>query len=254
MNLWISGLLILILSILTAFIGYVLPWGQISFWAATVITNLLSAIPYLGKIIVEWIWGRFSVSYPTLIRFFSFHFIVPLIIFILVIIHIILLHSNGSSNPISVNLRIDKIRFDPYFSIKDIIGVIFILIFFLILILLNPFYSVDSENFIESNPIITPIHIKPEWYFLFAYAILRSIPNKLGGVLALLFRILIFLIKPFQKIKINIKFNILKKFFVIIFFYNFLILSYLGAKAIEFPYEILSKIFRISYFLLCLLI
>ena len=176
-----------------------MPWGQISFWAATVITNLLSVIPFWGELVVNWVWGGFSVSYPTLSRFFSFHFIFPILILILVILHILFLHFKGSSNSISSPLDLDKIRFDPYFLIKDFLRLILIIFILLFLILINPFYSVDSENFIEANPIITPNHIKPEWYFLFAYAILRSIPNKVGGVVALIIRILIFFIKNFSK-------------------------------------------------------
>lgn len=251
---WFSGIIILLLSIIIAFVGYVLPWGQISFWAATVITNLLSVIPYIGKILVEWIWGGFSVSYPTLRRFFSFHFLFPLIIIIIVIIHIIFLHFNGSINSISSPLNLDKIRFDPFFSIKDVLGIFFFFFLFIFFILLNPYYSVDSENFIEANPLITPIHIKPEWYFLFAYAILRSIPSKVGGVIALLIRIIILYIKSFQKLDYKIKFNFFKKIFTIIFFFSFIILTFLGSKSVEYPYEILSIIFRFCYFFFVILI
>lgn len=251
---WFSGIGILLISIIVAFVGYVLPWGQISFWAATVITNLLSAIPYLGKMLVEWIWGGFSVSYPTLNRFFSFHFLFPIIIILLVFIHLIFLHINGSSNSISSPLNLDKIRFDPFFSIKDILGVIFFLFIFLILILINPYYSVDSENFIEANPLITPIHIKPEWYFLFAYAILRAVPNKIGGVSALLIRILILYFKSFQNLSFKIKFNFLKKILLIMFCFSFFILSYLGAKNVEYPYELISILFRFIYFIFVILI
>lgn len=251
--LWFSGIIILLISIIVSFIGYVLPWGQISFWAATVITNLLSAIPYFGTFLVEWIWGGFSVSHPTLIRFFSFHFIFPLIILFIVIIHILILHKIGSSNLISF-LNLDKIRFDPYFTIKDLVGISIFIVFFLRLLFFSPFYSVDSENFIEANPLVTPIHIKPEWYFLFAYAILRSIPNKIGGVVALIIRISILLIKPFQKINKKIKFNFFKKFFVFCFFYVFFILTFLGGEGIEYPYEIISLIFSVLYFFFVILI
>jgi ubiquinol-cytochrome c reductase cytochrome b subunit len=250
---WFSGIIILFLSIIVAFIGYVLPWGQISFWAAIVITNLLSAIPYLGVDLVEFIWGGFSVSYPTLIRFFSFHFFFPFIILIIVFIHIIFLHNKGSSNTIRSPLNLDKIRFDPYFSIKDIIGLVVFFFFFIILLLLMPYYSVDSENFVEANPIITPIHIKPEWYFLFAYAILRSIPNKIGGVLALLISIIILFLKPLQK-KIKIKFNFIKKIYIFFYFHIFLILTFLGRKRVDYPFEFLSIFYTISYFILVLII
>jgi ubiquinol-cytochrome c reductase cytochrome b subunit len=251
---WFSGIIIFLLSILVAFVGYVLPWGQISFWAATVITNLLSIIPILGKILVEWIWGRFSVSYPTLNRFFSFHFLFPFIIIFFIFIHIYFLHINGSNNTISSPLNLDKISFDPFFSIKDILGVIFFLFLFLFLILINPYYSVDSENFIEANPIVTPIHIKPEWYFLFAYAILRAIPNKIGGVIILLIRILILYLKSFQNKNSKIKFNFIKKINLIFFFWSFIILTFLGGKNVDFPFEISSKLFTLLYFLFILII
>jgi len=251
-NLWFSGIMIILLSIMRAFFGYVLPWGQISFWAATVITNILSAIPFIGKILVEWIWGGFSVSYPTLNRFFSFHFILPLIISLIVFIHILILHLNGSSNKISF-LNLDKIRFDPYFTVKDLIGILIFTIIFLFILIYIPFYSIDSENFIEANPIITPIHIKPEWYFLFAYSILRSIPNKIGGVICLFISITIFIIKPFQ-IKIKIKFNWIKKYSLILFFYIFTILTYFGGKSIDYPFNSISIIFTIFYFIFSLII
>lgn len=252
--LWFSGIIIFLIRIIIAFVGYVLPWGQISFWAATVITNLLSVLPFIGKILVEWVWGGFSVSYPTLNRFFSFHFLFPFILIFLIIIHIFLLHLNGSNNTISSPLNLDKISFDPFFSIKDLIGLIFFLFFLFLLILINPFYSVDSENFIEANPIVTPIHIKPEWYFLFAYAILRAIPNKIGGVIILLLRILILYLKSFQNKNSKIKFNFSKKIRLIFFFWSFLILTFLGRKNVDFPYELLSKIFTMMYFFWVLLI
>lgn len=250
---WLSGILILLISIITAFIGYVLPWGQISFWAATVITNLLSIIPLFGQDLVEWLWGGFSVSYPTLMRFFSFHFILPLLVLIIVLIHIIFLHIYGSSNSINSLLDLDKIRFDPFFLVKDLIGILLLIFFFIIILCFNPYYSIDSENFIEANPIITPIHIKPEWYFLFAYSILRAVPRKIGGVIGLFLRIIILLIKPFQ-VNQKIKFNFLKKIFLFNYFFTFLILRYLGSKPIEFPFEILSKLFIFNYFFFSLVI
>lgn len=251
---WLSGVLILLISIIVAFLGYVLPWGQISFWAATVITNLLSIIPGIGDIIVKWIWGRFSVSYPTLNRFFSFHFLFPLIIILLIFSHIMFLHLTGSSNNINSSLNLDKIRFDPFFSIKDVIGVFLFFLLFLLLMLLNPYYSVDSENFIEANPLVTPIHIKPEWYFLFAYAILRSIPNKIGGVVSLIISIIILLIKPFQNLNLKMKFNFIKKFNVYLFLYLFFILTFLGGKSIDFPFDKISFYFMIFYFLIIIII
>jgi len=198
---WTVGVIILFLVMAAAFIGYVLIWGQISFWAATVITNLLSAIPYLGQILVQWIWGGFAVDNATLTRFFTFHFVLPFIIAALSIVHLLFLHQTGSNNPIGLKANLDKIPFHPYFSFKDIFGFIVMLWGLLSLALLSPYLLGDTENFIPANPLVTPIHIQPEWYFLFAYAILRSIPNKLGGAIALVASIAILLILPFtQKI------------------------------------------------------
>jgi len=201
---WISGVTTFFLVIATAFLGYVLPWGQISFWGATVITNLVSAIPYLGNIIVQWIWGGFAVDNATLTRFFTLHFLLPFIITGIVIIHLIFLHQTGSSNPLGTNSNIDKTLFHPYFTYKDLLGFLLIINFLTILSLQNPYLLRDPDNFIPANPLVTPIHIQPEWYFLFAYAILRSIPNKLGGVIALFLSIAILYIVPFI-IKKNFK-------------------------------------------------
>jgi len=198
---WTVGVIILFLVIAAAFIGYVLIWGQISFWAATVITNLLSAIPYLGQILVQWIWGGFAVDNATLTRFFTFHFVLPFIIAGLSIVHLLFLHQTGSNNPLGIKSNVDKIPFHPYFSFKDIFGFIVILWGLFILALLRPYLLGDTENFIPANPLVTPVHIQPEWYFLFAYAILRSIPNKLGGAIALVASIAILLILPFTQKK-----------------------------------------------------
>jgi len=245
---WRSGILIFLFSILTAFLGYVLPWGQISFWGATVITNLLSAIPYLGKIIVEWVWGGFSVNNSTLIRFFSLHYLFPFIISILVLIHLVFLHNQKSSNPLGLQNSPDKIPFHPYFSFKDITRAIIIFIFFLSICFLKPFILIDPDNFLPANPIITPIHIQPEWYFLFAYAILRAIPNKLGGVLALLSSILVLfslLLKP-NKIQHNKITNQTNTFWYFVLF--FLFLTWLGIKPVEDPFLDIRKIFTFLYF------
>jgi ubiquinol-cytochrome c reductase cytochrome b subunit len=196
---WSVGVVILLLVIGAAFIGYVLIWGQISFWAATVITNLLSAIPYLGKILVQWIWGGFAVDNATLTRFFTFHFLLPFVVAGISIVHLLFLHQTGSNNPTGIKSNQDKIPFHPYFSIKDLFGFILISFILVILVLTNPFLLGDVENFIPANPLVTPVHIQPEWYFLFAYAILRSIPNKLGGAVALVASILILIILPFSQ-------------------------------------------------------
>ena len=190
-SVWGIGILILLISIAAAFIGYVLPWGQISYWGATVITNLLSAIPYIGDTIVLWIWGGFSINNATLNRFFSLHFILPLVILFIVILHLFALHLTGSSNPLGSNYNNYKISFHPYFSIKDLLGFYIILFIFIIINFQYPYYLGDPDNFKIANPINTPTHIKPEWYFLFAYSILRAIPNKLGGVIGLVISILI---------------------------------------------------------------
>lgn len=249
-NTWITGTLILLLTIATAFLGYVLPWGQISFWGATVITNLLSAVPYLGEFLVQWLWGGFSINNATLTRFFTIHFILPFIIIIIVIIHLIFLHQTGSNNPLGVNRNLDKVPFQPYFILKDIIGFIIIYIIFIYIILINPNILGDPDNFSPANPIITPPHIKPEWYFLFAYAILRSIPNKLGGVILLLLSILILLIIPFYKI-INFKglnFYPLSQFNFWLFISIILLLTWIGIKPVENPYIFIGQILTLIYF------
>nr|YP_010350284.1 cytochrome b [Pyemotes zhonghuajia]UOK09668.1 cytochrome b [Pyemotes zhonghuajia] len=252
---WNSGIMILLILMATAFLGYVLPWGQMSFWAATVITNLLSAIPFWGNEIVIWLWGGFSVWSPTLTRFFSLHFLLPFIISALAIVHMISLHSTGSSNPIAIEMNKDKIKFHPYFTSKDLIGLIMMMFLFFMMILHFPYISTDPENFIPANPLITPIHIQPEWYFLFAYAILRSIPNKLGGVIALFLSIMIFLIKPFQMNKKNsFKFNPMKKIMCSLFFHIFIILSWIGMNQVEYPFESIGLIYSILYFLIILMI
>lgn len=248
---WIIGIFIFLITIITAFLGYVLPWGQISFWGATVITNLVSAIPYLGNNLVNWLWGGFSVDNATLNRFYSLHFIIPFIILLLVLIHLLFLHETGSRNPIGLNRNFFKIRFNPYFSIKDLLGFIIIICILILICTLNPYILSDPENYNIANSIITPVHIQPEWYFLFAYAILRSIPNKLGGVIALLISILILLILPFNinyKIK-GFKFNLINQFYFWIFISIFIILTWIGARPVEIPYIYIGQILSITYFI-----
>lgn len=247
---WNIGVVILLATMATAFLGYVLPWGQISFWGATVITNLLSAIPYCGSRLVEWLWGGFSVGNPTLSRFFTLHFLLPFVIAALVMIHLIFLHETGSNNPLGLNRNFDKIPFHPYFSIKDIVGFLLALYFLVVLALTSPYYLGDPDNFTPANPISTPAHIKPEWYFLFAYAILRSIPNKLGGVIALVLSIIIFLILPLTntyKFRSNQTYPLTK-----ITFWSFLviasILTWIGARPVEEPFVVIGQIITILYF------
>lgn len=246
---WFIGILILLLVIATAFVGYVLPWGQISFWGATVITNLLSAIPYLGLILVQWIWGGFAVDNATLVRFFTFHFILPFIVLALSIIHLLFLHQTGSNNPLGIKLNIDKIPFHPFFSIKDLFGYIIIFIILISLNFFNPYLLGDPDNFTPANPLSTPVHIQPEWYFLFAYAILRSIPNKLGGVLALLLSILILYIIPLTKNKFrSTQFYPINKFLFWSFVTIFILLTWAGAKPVEDPFIFTRQILTILYF------
>nr|YP_010895234.1 cytochrome b [Orthoprosopa grisea]WJW73773.1 cytochrome b [Orthoprosopa grisea] len=248
---WLSGTIILFLVMATAFMGYVLPWGQMSFWGATVITNLLSAIPYLGTDLVQWIWGGFAVDNATLTRFFTFHFILPFIVLAMVMIHLLFLHQTGSNNPIGLNSNLDKIPFHPYFSYKDIVGFITLLFLLTMLTLWNPYLLSDPDNFIPANPLVTPIHIQPEWYFLFAYAILRAIPNKLGGVIALVMSIAILMIMPFYHMSKfrGIEFYPINK---ILFWYMVIIvllLTWIGARPVENPYITIGQILTVTYFL-----
>lgn len=247
---WLVGVIILFLVIGTAFIGYVLPWGQISFWGATVITNLLSAVPYLGIDLVQWVWGGFAVDNATLTRFFTFHFILPFIVLAITIIHILFLHETGSNNPIGLNSNIDKITFHPYFTFKDIVGFIIIIIILIILVLINPYLLGDPDNFIPANPLITPVHIQPEWYFLFAYAILRSIPNKLGGVIALVLSIAILAILPFYHLRKfrGIQFYPINQIFFWIIVITVLLLTWIGARPVEDPYILTGQILTLIYF------
>lgn len=247
---WTIGVIILFLLIATAFLGYVLPWGQISFWGATVITNLVSAIPYIGSSIVQWLWGGFAVGNPTLTRFFTFHFLFPFIIVALVILHLLFLHQTGSSNPLGLSINIDKISFHPYFSLKDLTGFLLLIFILTRLILISPYKLGDPDNFITANPLVTPVHIQPEWYFLFAYAILRSIPRKLGGVIALIISIAILLILPFSgnpKTK-GYQFFTLNKILFWIFVNLLIILTWIGIRPVEDPYILTGQILTVVYF------
>lgn len=249
---WIRGVTILLLRIATAFLGYVLPWGQISFWAATVITNLLSAIPYVGVILVEWVWGGFSVDNPTLTRFFTFHFILPFIILFMVILHLVFLHETGSRNSLGIDRDVDKIAFHPYFRFKDIYGLLICYIIYLMICFLYPYIFIDVENFIPSNPIVTPVHIQPEWYFLFAYTILRSITRKIGGVIGLILSVIILYIFSLiykHRFRRNYYYPIIKVIFWF-FFVNWLLLTWIGACEVDTPFIQLGICFRFIYFFL----
>nr|YP_009454213.1 cytochrome b [Gynaephora ruoergensis]ATY48729.1 cytochrome b [Gynaephora ruoergensis] len=247
---WMIGMIILFLLMATAFMGYVLPWGQMSFWGATVITNLLSAIPYLGKMLVNWIWGGFAVNNATLTRFYTFHFLFPFIILMMTFIHLLFLHQKGSNNPLGLNSNYDKIPFHPFFTFKDILGMIILSFMLIFLSLTNPYLLSDPDNFIPAYPLITPPHIQPEWYFLFAYAILRSIPNKLGGVIALIMSILILIILPFsynKKIQ-GIQFYPINQMMFWFFIMTIMLLTWIGARPVENPYIITGQMLTLLYF------
>nr|WPS93610.1 cytochrome b [Aviostivalius klossi bispiniformis] len=247
---WMIGVMILFITMGTAFLGYVLPWGQMSFWGATVITNLMSAIPYLGMSLTQWIWGGFAVSNATLSRFFMLHFLFPFIIISLVMIHLLFLHLTGSNNPLGTNSNLDKIPFHPYFSFKDILGMMILLFILVMLSLINPYFLSDPDNFIPANPMVTPIHIQPEWYFLFAYAILRSIPNKLGGVIALIMSILMITTLPIHKKIFNSNsFYLINKILFWFFTINVILLTWIGTQPVEIPFIQLSQILTLSYFM-----
>nr|YP_009230497.1 cytochrome b [Titanodula formosana]ALG66336.1 cytochrome b [Titanodula formosana]AVE15448.1 cytochrome b [Hierodula membranacea] len=247
---WMTGVLILFLVMATAFMGYVLPWGQMSFWGATVITNLLSAIPYLGIELVQWVWGGFAVDNATLNRFFTFHFVLPFIVAAVVMIHLLFLHQTGSNNPLGLNSNIDKIPFHPYFTFKDTFGFIILFMLLSILSLKEPYILGDPDNFIPANPLVTPVHIQPEWYFLFAYAILRSIPNKLGGVIALVMSIAILFFMPLTITNSRgLQYYPINQFMFWLMVVIVILLTWIGARPVEDPYILTGQLLTIMYFL-----
>lgn len=247
---WNTGVLIVFLLIGTAFLGYVLPWGQISYWAATVITNLLSAIPYFGPSLVEWVWGGFAVGSATLIRFFALHYLLPFIITAMVIIHLFYLHQTGRSNPLGVSSNSYKVAFHSFFSFKDIVGFVLFFLVFIYVALVWGYALIDRENFIPANPLVTPIHIQPEWYFLFAYAILRSIPNKLGGVVGLVAAVAVLFLLPL--VSLNQRggqvYSPFARAVFWVFIFDFFLLTWLGSCPAEDPYIVLSLICTVVYF------
>nr|YP_010490420.1 cytochrome b [Poecilasma litum]UWM12906.1 cytochrome b [Poecilasma litum] len=247
---WLTGVMILLLTMATAFVGYVLPWGQMSFWGATVITNLFSAVPYVGYMLVEWMWGGFAVDNATLTRFFALHFLLPFVIAAMAGVHLLFLHQSGSNNPLGVNSNMDKIPFHPYFSYKDMLGFLLLTLFLILVTLTSPYTLGDPDNFIPANPLVTPEHIKPEWYFLFAYAILRSIPNKLGGVIALVMSVVIISILPFSQ-KSNfrsVSFYPLAKILFWFYVATALLLTWIGGEPVEEPYIFIGQMLTIIYF------
>jgi len=256
--LWISGVIIYILMTATAFMGYVLVWGQMSFWGATVITSLASAIPFIGDNIAQWLWGGFSIDNATLNRFFSLHFVLPFVIAGLSLAHIALLHEKGSTNPLGVNSNIDKISFYPYFYVKDLFWFSsFFCVLFCFFLFFEPNLLGHPDNYLRANAVVTPAHIVPEWYFLLLYAILRSIPNKAGGVLALASALFILFLLPSQsQLKIRSpKFDIFFQLFYWLFIVNAILLCWLGSQVVEQPYIFagqVSTIFYFTYFLVIL--
>lgn len=277
---WLVGVVIFILLIVTAFTGYVLPWGQMSFWAATVVTNLFSAVPFYGQDIVYWLWGGYSVSSFTLTRFFSIHFILPFVILGLVILHIIFLHINGGNNRFNLFILYDKMRFFPYYFAKDLYYTNYIMLVYLSFVGFAPNYLLHVDNYVEADPLVTPAHIVPEWYFLIFYAMLRSVPSKVGGILVLFLSILVLFSLPYLKRTMVFsqeehfnwstrKFLFLKglhrifleilaldwqKFFCWCFLVDCVLLGFIGSQPIEYPYLSSGRVFTIFYFVYFILL
>ncbi len=255
-HLWMSGVVIFLLMMATAFMGYVLPWGQMSFWGATVITNLFSTIPFVGKEVVEWMWGGFSVDNPTLNRFFSLHYTLPFAITGLVVVHLALLHDVGSNNPLGTEYYGDKITFHPYYVVKDAVSFFILLIVFSTFLYFYPNTLNHADNYIPADPLSTPAHIVPEWYFLPFYAILRSIPHKLGGVIAMGGAIVALLVLPFLNTA-RVRSTYFRPLYAQaywIFVFNFLFLGWIGQKPVEDPYVMCGVLATVYYFFFFLVI
>jgi len=255
-HLWCSGVIIFLLMMATGFMGYVLPWGQMSFWGATVITNLFSAVPLVGGAIVEWLWGGFSVDNATLNRFFSLHYLMPFLIAGLVLVHLSLLHSNGSNNPLGINKNVDTVSFYPYFYVKDLFAFLLLIALFSFFVFYYPNFLGHSDNYIPANPLVTPAHIVPEWYFLPFYAILRSIPDKLGGVVAMIAAILILLLLPIINTS-EIRSSKFRPIFGVAYWFfaaDFLLLGWIGQKPVETPYIEVGMGLTLFYFVFLLVL
>ena len=256
--LWILGVVIFLLMMATAFMGYVLPWGQMSFWGATVITNLFSAIPVVGESIVIWLWGGFSVDNPTLNRFFSLHYLLPFVIVGVVFLHVAALHITGSNNPLGIDPKgpQDTLPFHPYYTVKDSVGLVVYFIVFASLVFFAPNYLGHPDNYIPANPLVTPAHIVPEWYFLPFYAVLRAVPDKLGGVLLMFGAIAVLFVLPWLDTSPvrSMRFRPIAKWFLVLWGLNFLVLTWVGGKPAEQPYVLISQLCTAYYFLYFLVI
>jgi len=256
-SLWISGVIIWILMVATAFLGYILPWGQMSFWAAMVITSLLGSIPFIGPDLIYLLWGSFSVSGATLTRFYSLHFALPFVILFVTLLHLTLLHEHGSNNPLGILNILDHVPFVPYYSVKDTFSLVFIIMVFVYIIVCAPDILGHPDNFILANPLVTPPHIVPEWYFLPLYAVLRSIPNKSLGLLALVLFIIVLLMVPFINKNAIIRSSMNRPFIAIlnwIFFAVVLLLGWIGSLPIISPYYEMGQIFTALYFIVLLVL
>nr|YP_010534925.1 cytochrome b [Modiolus modulaides]UYA96808.1 cytochrome b [Modiolus modulaides] len=253
---WNIGVILYVMVMATAFMGYVLPWGQMSYWGATVITSLLTAIPYVGEMLVQWVWGGFVVGNSTLGRFYSLHFLLPLLISAVTIVHLMFLHETGSNNPLGVSADAMLVRFHPFYTIKDLVGIFSLSGLLFLLVCYYPELLGNVNNWIPADSLKTPHHIEPEWYFLFAYTILRSIPNKSGGALALLISVLVlFLVPLFHTGKFRgLVFYPVGQFIFWGFVVSWIILTWIGMKLPEYPYHQIGQIFTFGYFMMIILI
>ena len=250
---WIFGVAIFLIMMATAFMGYVLPWGQMSFWGATVITNLFSAIPLVGDEVVTWLWGGFSVDSPTLNRFFALHYLMPFVLFAMVILHVIAVHISGSGSPIGIDVKTpqDSVTFYPYVVAKDAYAMGVFALVFAFFVFYAPNYLGHPDNYLEANPLSTPAHIVPEWYFLPFYAILRAIPDKLMGVIAMVGSIMILFILPWldQAKTRSARYRPLYRWLLFVFVLDFILLGWLGSKPAEAPYIVIARLATFYYFL-----